>query len=253
LPVATFGLIDDVVSLSPKVRLFVQVVSASGALFFLGGLQRIDLGVYTIEWSAILSIIAVIAVVWFINLFNFLDGIDGYISTEVVFICVALFILTNNWLLLILVAAVAGFLVWNWPPAKIFMGDVGSTLLGFNVAIFSIYFQNTNQLSILNLLMLSSLFWFDATLTLLRRFLNKEDLSKAHRNHAYQRIVQYGFSHQKTVLFGLFVNVLFFGLALVGVYYKALVPLCFLLCLVVLFALTKLVDKRKPFPSSNSK
>lgn len=251
LPVAVFGLIDDIVNLSPKVRLLIQTASAAGALFFLRGFQQADFGLFVIEWPVLLSLVGVVATVWFINLFNFLDGIDGYIGAETIFIAIALYAFTGNWVLLILAAAVAGFLVWNWQPAKIFMGDVGSTLLGFNVAVFSIYFQNSNQLSILSLLMLSSLFWFDATLTLFRRFLNKEDLAKAHRNHAYQRIVQFGFSHQKTTLAAMLINSAILLMVFAGVVNKVFIPIGFIACLLLLFIFVKLIDKRKPFPYTN--
>ena len=87
------------------------------------------------------------------------------------------------------------------------MGDVGSTQLGFILIILGIYFHNTSDLDIFYWLLLSSLFWFDATFTLIRRMINKETLSHAHKKHAYQRIVQSGFSHQRTLLFAIAINI----------------------------------------------
>ena len=185
--------------------------------------------------------------VWCINLFNFLDGIDGYLSTEVIFVCLAVFILFGNDLFLFFLAITAGFLVWNWQPAKIFMGDIGSTLLGFNIAIFAVYYQSTIQISIFVWLILTSLFWFDATLTLYRRYRNKEKLSQAHRKHAYQRIVQAGFSHQKTVLYSLLINVFLFLLVMISYKFMKLIIPCFVLSMILLSLILKKIDKKKKF------
>ncbi|MFW5804568.1 MAG: glycosyl transferase, partial [bacterium] len=121
------GIIDDVKSISPKFRLIVQALSASVALYFLNGFQYFDIGFLVIDAKIILTILAFFGILWFINLFNFLDGIDGYISTEAIFICIAAYLLTRNVVLLFLSTSILGFLIWNWQKAKIFMGDVGST------------------------------------------------------------------------------------------------------------------------------
>jgi UDP-N-acetylmuramyl pentapeptide phosphotransferase/UDP-N-acetylglucosamine-1-phosphate transferase len=144
--------------------LIIQFVFTTLALIFLGGFSSIDLGFTVISAPIILNICAVIGIIWLTNLFNFLDGIDGYISVEILFICISVFILFGIRTPLFLAAATLGFLIWNWQPAKIFMGDVGSTLLGFTIGVFAIYYQNTNQSSVITWLMLTSLFWFDATI-----------------------------------------------------------------------------------------
>ena len=102
--------------------------------------------------------------VWFINLFNFMDGVDGFASVEAIIICAVLFVFSWNFSTILLIVCITGFLCWNWPKAKIFMGDVGSTQLGFILVVFGIYFHNTYEFSILNWIMLASPFWFDATL-----------------------------------------------------------------------------------------
>jgi len=188
------GIIDDIIAIKPSYRLIFQLIVSGIALFILGGLEKLNLGFFTIENRLILSIVALLGIIWFINLFNFLDGIDGYIGMEVIFITSSVILLFNDRIAPVLLASTLGFTVWNWQPAKIFMGDVGSTLLGFNIAIFSIYYQNTSQSSLIIWLMLSSVFWFDATLTLFRRYKNKEPLSVPHKKHAFHRIVQSGFS-----------------------------------------------------------
>jgi Fuc2NAc and GlcNAc transferase len=182
IPISVIGFIDDIISVSSKLRFIIQVVFASLAVLLLGGITSVDLGFTVWHSSFLFNILGVIGIVWFINLFNFLDGIDGYISAEIIFICFAVLLLFGFELPLLLAAATAGFLIWNWQPAKIFMGDVGSTLLGFTIGVFAIYYQSTGQSSIIFWLMLSSLFWFDATFTLFRRWRNKEQLSQAHKN-----------------------------------------------------------------------
>jgi Fuc2NAc and GlcNAc transferase len=257
LPLAIIGILDDIMSLKPGLRFIVQLGSACLALVFLSGLHNLDFGLFSIENQWLLVPLALVAIVWAVNLFNFLDGTDGYISMEVIFICTAYFIFFQDSITLILAAAVFGFLIWNWPKAKIFMGDVGSTLLGFNVAIFAIYYQNELQVSILVSLILTSVFWFDATITLLRRIKNKEKLNVAHRKHAYQRIVQAGFSHQKTLLWSLGINFVGFGLAWMAFKFENQNWLFLLIDLIMLFVVLRYIDKKKAFdchkciPSTN--
>lgn len=241
--------VDDIKSLSPKIRMGTQFITAILALYAIGGSHFIDLGFIQFDNIYILTLLSVPFIIWFINLFNFLDGIDGYLGMEGVFIFTALWLFTRNDVLLILVAAILGFLVFNWPAqkAKIFCGDVGSTLIGFNVAIFAIYFQSTSELSIFIPLILSSLFWFDATLTLFKRWRNGEKLSEAHRKHAYQRIVQYGFSHAKVVYLALLVNVFLLGISGITFYYQKYLLFGLLITIIILFCLVVKIDKLKAF------
>jgi len=248
LPISIIGLVDDVITISPKVRLFVQIASAATALIFLGGLVGLDIGFIHLSVPFLFSIVAVIGIVWFTNLFNFLDGIDGYISAEVIFIGFAFPLLFGEVPPALLAAVTAGFLVWNWQPAKIFMGDVGSTLLGFTIGVFAVHYQNSGDSSIVIWLMLTSLFWFDASLTLYRRWRNGETLSKAHKKHAYQRIVQSGFSHQKTVVYSLLINLSILGLVWLAIRYPNYSLLFFGINIAYLYLVMKMVDKRFPFP-----
>lgn len=247
LPISVIGLVDDVITISPRVRFFVQVICATIAIFLLGGLNIINIGFQVISFPYLFSIVAVFGIVWFTNLFNFLDGIDGYISAEVIFIGFAFFLLFGEVPPALLAVVTAGFLVWNWQPAKIFMGDVGSTLLGFTMGVFAVYYQNEGVASILIWIMLTSLFWFDATLTLYRRWRNNEKLSQAHRKHAYQRIVQAGFSHQKTVLYGISINFLILLLVLIAIKYPELTLVMLLVNLLLLYYIVRLVDQKFPF------
>lgn len=261
LPLALIGFIDDIYNLKPALRFIIQFICAGSALFFLNGLsvsffdtsyfdlQNVPFKIFI---SVILNLIAFTAIIWSVNLFNFLDGIDGYISTEVIFIGAAIYFLTGDKLTLLLCSATMGFLFWNWQKAKIFMGDVGSTLLGFIVAVLAIYHQNNHVSSFPVWLILTSVFWFDATVTLFRRIKNKESLSQAHRKHAYQRIVQSGFSHQKTVLWVLFIN----SIGLVFAWSANTFPNYSWIFLVIditfLVIILKIVDARKNFEYKKS-
>ena len=122
---AGVSFIDDIRNLSPRIRLASQLVSAVLALYFLGGLQSIDLGFTILKLPVWTNILVVVAILWAINLFNFLDGIDGYLGMEGVFVFVTLFLFTHDFNTLAFAAVIAGFLVWNWPKAKIFCGDIG--------------------------------------------------------------------------------------------------------------------------------
>ncbi|NJM15172.1 MAG: glycosyltransferase family 4 protein [Bacteroidales bacterium] len=247
IPLAATGLLDDVLSLSPKVRLLVQVACASLAVFFLGGLQVFDLGFAQLTTALPLSIVGVVGMVWFINLYNFIDGIDGYAAMEAIVVSVAMFVITGNTVCLFLAASVLGFLPWNWQRAKIFMGDVGSTMLGFNLAVLGLYFQNTREMPLITWLILTALFWFDASLTILRRLRNKEKLSEAHRKHAYQRIVQAGWPHQRATLTGATINLALIAIALVSKHIPNLLVAGLAAALVLLHFLVLMADRKFPF------
>jgi len=277
---------DDLYELSPKLRLLVQAGVSVAGLYALGGLERIDFGFWMIEnplvtntlaflgimwfinlynfldgidgleridfgfWMIenplVTNTLAFLGIMWFINLYNFLDGIDGYAGSEAIFLGLSGWFLFGGDHFLVLIASVAGFLVWNWHRAKIFMGDVGSTLLGYTVAIFALYYQNSG-FSIFIWIILFGLFWFDATLTLIRRYQNHEKLSQAHRKHAYQRLVQSGILHDRVVVLALGIN-----LVLVILGYSAFVQPSntmgyFVVAVLVLYGAMKSVDKRKKF------
>ena len=244
---AIVSLIDDLKGLSPVIRLSVQTVTAFMSLYFLGGLDAVQIAGFKVNSFFLLYPVAIIGIVWFINLFNFLDGIDGYASLETITVAAVLMIFTGNIVNLILIAAVAGFLFWNWPKAKIFMGDIGSTQLGFILVTLGIYFHNESGFSIIQWLMITSLFWFDATLTLFRRWRNKEKLSIAHKKHVYQRAVQAGLSHKQTILLSLSLNMFITGLICISVIKENLLPGLFVITLIFLYLIARIVDSKVPF------
>ncbi|MCT7610739.1 glycosyltransferase family 4 protein [Aliarcobacter butzleri] len=234
---------DDIYELSPKLRLIIQAIVAIGGLYFLGGFETLTFGIFDIQNSIFTNIFAFFMIIWFINLYNFLDGINGYAGSEAVFLSLAGFILFGGNHFLVLAVAVLGFLYWNWNKAKIFMGDVGSTLLGYNVAIFTIYYANQEPTNFWIWIILFGVYWFDATLTLIRRKLNKERLSQAHKKHAYQRLTQVGWSHYKVTNYSIGLNILSFAI----VFFISNIFVAFLLAFVVLVLSMKFIDSKKAF------
>jgi UDP-N-acetylmuramyl pentapeptide phosphotransferase/UDP-N-acetylglucosamine-1-phosphate transferase len=244
---AIISFIDDIIGLKPVVRLCFHFITAIIAFIFLHGLRPLIIPGVEFNYNFLIYPLAIIGIVWFINLFNFMDGVDGFAALEATTICLVIYLLSGNVINLLLIACISGFLFWNLPKAKIFMGDVGSTQLGFVLIVLGIYFHNTFQFSILNWIMLSSPFWFDATLTLYRRWRKGENLSQAHRKHAYQRIVQYGFSHMKVNLWLLFINLFVVVMILIYREIKFLQAPLFVLTLLFFYLITKQVDRRVPF------
>lgn len=247
LILAIISLIDDVISLKPTVRLSAQMISAILAIFLLKENLAVIISGWTISTQFILVPLFVIAIIWFINLYNFLDGIDGYASVEAISVAIIIYLFTGNLICILLIACVSGFLFWNWPKARIFMGDVGSTQLGFILIVLGIYFNNEGQFNLILWIIITSPYWFDATLTLYRRWRNKEKLSQAHKKHIYQRIVQSGFSHLQTDMALIILNVLLaFVILLINKYNILTFPL-FISVILLLFIINHQTDKKIPF------
>jgi UDP-N-acetylmuramyl pentapeptide phosphotransferase/UDP-N-acetylglucosamine-1-phosphate transferase len=152
-------------------------------------------------------VISLLFIVWMINLYNFMDGMDGLAAGMAVLGFGSFALL--GWLAgdtrfmalnLIVAAAAGGFLVFNFPPAKIFMGDLGSSLLGFLAAAFALWAQRDDLFPLWVGVLIFSPLIVDATITLLRRILKREKFWQAHKTHYYQRLVQLGWGHKRTVL-----------------------------------------------------
>jgi Fuc2NAc and GlcNAc transferase len=194
--VAVVGLLDDHRPLAPPLRLAAHFLAAVWAIYSLGGLPPVQLGEATVNLGTAGDVLAVLGIVWVLNLFNFMDGIDGIAGSEAIFVVVAGALLSAlldtapGWIPsgLALVAASGGFLVWNWPPARIFMGDVGSGFLGFVIAVLAVAATAAWPAAFLVWLILGALFFVDATITLVLRLLRGERVHLAHRSHAYQHL-----------------------------------------------------------------
>jgi Fuc2NAc and GlcNAc transferase len=258
LLVAVVGWLDDRFTRSPLHRLGVHFLAAVWAVYSLGGLgTEVVHGISVRGW--VLNALAVLAIVWATNLYNFMDGIDGIAAGEGLsvgaFAGLLLLFKGENDLAFIagLLAAVsAGFLVWNWSPAHIFMGDVGSGFLGFAFGSLAIAAEKQSAGSLLYMLLLAGVFVFDATITLLRRALHRERIHAAHRRHAYQRIAQAGFSHSQVSAFALALNAVLGGLVLLTVGFAVSKVLVAAACLLVLTVFYLLVERRAPMYATKS-
>lgn len=189
--IAAVGFWDDHAPLSARLRFAFHLASAALAVWQLGGWPVLDLGFVQWAWGSVGSLVALLALAWAINAYNFMDGIDGLAGSQAVFVAGAGGALL--WLsgvdampLWLLAAASAGFLLLNWPPAKIFMGDAGSGFLGFVLAVHALHATVSGTTTIWPWLILLGVFLVDATLTLLRRALRRIRVTDAHRTHAYQ-------------------------------------------------------------------
>lgn len=193
---------DDVRSITPAIRLLTQLVVA--ALVVYGAGVFFTLSGSGMDW--LFMLITLLGIVWMINLYNFMDGMDGfaggmaliglgsfsvlgYLSGDGVYgIC--------N---LLIVCSVAGFLFWNLPPARIFMGDLGATLLGWFAAVSALLGVDRGVFPLWVPVVVFSPFWVDATYTLYKRLRRGEKVWQAHRSHIYQRLVLSGLSHRRVV------------------------------------------------------
>lgn len=249
--ISIVSLIDDIIELKASIRIVSHCVFAVLGMFALGGLEIIDFGLFSISNEYFISsIIGTIAIVYFINVFNFMDGLNGLSGSEIIFLALAGYILFSDNHFLVLLVAVLGFLYWNFGnSAKIFMGDVSSTLLGYTVAIFTIYYTNIESSNLWVWLILFSFFWFDATLTILRRTINGEKITQAHKKHGYQRLQQSGWSHLRVTLFSIMINIILF----IIVYSVANILVAFFSSLIVLYMVTKFIDNRKAFDKIDKK
>jgi UDP-N-acetylmuramyl pentapeptide phosphotransferase/UDP-N-acetylglucosamine-1-phosphate transferase len=241
--ISVVSFFDDIYELSPKLRLLVQAIVAIGGLYSLGGFEIITFAIFDISNPILTNIFAFFMIIWFINLYNFLDGINGYAGSEAIFLAISGFVLFGGTHFLVLAMSVLGFLYWNWNRAKIFMGDVGSTLLGYNVAILTIYYANQEPTNFWIWIILFGIFWFDATLTLIRRKRNGEKLSQAHKKHAYQRLIQVGWSHYKVTNYSIGVNLILFFI----VYFTPNIFVAFVSAICLLILTMKFVDNKKKF------
>lgn len=191
--IAALGFLDDHGHIAARWRLLGHFFAAAWALFWLGGLPAISVFGMTLAPGLIVNVLAAFYLVWLLNLYNFMDGIDGIASVEAICVCVGAAIIytlsgfaTLVWLPVLLACAVAGFLFWNFPPAKIFMGDAGSGFLGIMLGCLSLQGAWISSQFLWVWLILLGVFIVDATVTLIRRLVRGDKVYEAHRSHAYQ-------------------------------------------------------------------
>ncbi|WP_025127129.1 glycosyltransferase family 4 protein [Pseudomonas sp. PH1b] len=193
LLVAVIGFLDDHGHIAARWRLLGHFVAAAWSLYWVGGVPSLTVFGLQLNLGYIGYVVAAFYLVWMLNLYNFMDGIDGLASIEAITVCLGaalLYWVTGfNELIgppLLLAFATLGFLYWNFPPARIFMGDAGSGFLGVILAIFSLQAAAVFQNFLWGWLILLGVFIVDATFTLIRRLLRRDRIYEAHRSHAYQ-------------------------------------------------------------------
>jgi len=205
LLIAAIGFWDDHQPLAARWRMLVHIAAAAGALLIMPELPVLQMRAVVIEADGIGWILALVFLVWMLNLFNFMDGIDGLAASEAVFVSTALagFMTSIEPSLalpaLFLAAACLGFLFWNWPPARIFMGDVGSGFLGFVLGLLILWYGYRQQQFLAVGLILSAVFISDASITLLTRLFTGQKWYQAHCSHAYQQAA-HRYGHLPVVL-----------------------------------------------------
>ncbi len=190
MPLWVVGIVDDVRGLPASIRYLVHLGVGGLAVTWFGPLAGADATLGSPWLGAFVSVIAMTAM---INFYNFMDGLDGLVggTSAIQLVFLALYLQQPEWWLL--VAALLPCLVANWPPARLFMGDSGSTVLGAAVAIALLRAPTPAALCTAGLVTVPIL--GDATFTLVRRLLRRENIFEAHKSHLYQRLNQSGWSH----------------------------------------------------------
>lgn len=239
--VAVVSLLDDLIGLRARTRFVVHLLAAG--LILAGGLG--------LSWGWGGWIISLFGIVWMLNLFNFMDGMDGFAGGMALagfgFLGWAGHMADAGsyamycW---VIGAASLGFLVFNFPPARIFMGDAGSATLGLLAAALSLWGVRLQLFPIWFPVLVFSPFIVDATVTLVRRGLRGERIWLAHREHYYQRLVQAGWGHRHTVLVEYMLMALAGGSGIWALSHPGRVPVLLVVCGIVYVLLMALAERR---------
>ena len=199
---------DDKNNLSARKRLVFQIIIAICTLLAFGYINSLQISnVLFINLPYIGVVITFVGVLWMVNLYNFMDGIDGLAASQTIIAAITLafwFWQAGDqhfaFLCLLLSVSSYGFLIWNWQPAKIFLGDVGSITLGAFFATAIIFANTRYQIPVISFVLLFSVFVFDASATIFIRLFKGEKIWLPHRSHYYQRITNSGVNHRSVVI-----------------------------------------------------
>ncbi len=223
LLVMLVGFADDLHDLSALSRLLVQL---GAAILLVQPMWSESMQTLPAAWSAATSVLLVFALVWLINLYNFMDGIDGIAALEALSVCAVMALLCwlgGHWLLfnlcLVLGAAVLGFLWWNLPTARLFMGDAGSGGLGTAFAVLLVISASVDSRLVWSCFLLLSVFIVDTSWTLAVRLFTGHRIWLAHNLHAYQKLSRRVSSHLKVSMAVTFYNLLWLGPVTLGFYF----------------------------------
>jgi len=251
--IAFVGYLDDVVSVKARFRIIIHSLAALWVIYWIGQLTFLDFGIVKLSLHGLSILFTTIGIVWCINFYNFMDGIDGLAGSEGVFVSVvagfALWltgVYSLSLVMLLLASTIAGFTAWNWPPAKIFLGNVGSEFLGFTFAALGLYTINQGFLSITFWWLILAVFFSDATFTLLYRIYKGNSWYSAHKEHAYQHLILHGANHKKIILSIIMINMLILlPMALISLY-QPLQSLWLILIATISLLLTWVWIKSRP-------
>lgn len=230
---------DDRQDLSPRFRLVVQAVLAVLTVAVFGWVDHIE-GL-SLGWFG--AVLTVLGIIWMTNLYNFMDGMDGLAASQGIVASITLgfwFYMAANIELAIACLVVAsssyGFLLWNWKPAKIFMGDVGSITLGAFFATIILIAANRHDFPVISLLLIFTVFIADASITIVLRALRGEKVWLPHRSHFYQRLANIGIAHAKIVSAAIVMMLLCSLIGTMTVLYRDMIIVGLLVVLALVFA-----------------
>jgi Fuc2NAc and GlcNAc transferase len=205
--VAVLGFLDDRSSVPARWRFLGHAAAAAWVVYWLDRVPQVPVFGTLVDLHFAGPLIASFYIVWMINLFNFMDGIDGIASVEAITSALGGALLWwlagsgSGWMLaLVFASCVGGFLLWNFPPAKIFMGDAGSGFLGLMVALLSLWCGQSTPHLFWAWLILIGCFMVDGTTTLVRRVLRGDKFNEAHRSHGYQYAARQFGAHRPVTL-----------------------------------------------------
>jgi Fuc2NAc and GlcNAc transferase len=225
---ASLSWCDDKADLTPRFRLIVQLAICLFSVFAFGWVNQV-LGL-PLSWLG--PVLSVIGVLWMANLYNFMDGLDGLAASQTIVASITMaswFFMHADWQLALVCVVVAassyGFLLWNWSPAKIFLGDVGSITIGGFFGTLFIIAATRHGLSILSFFGLFGVFIADATVTIIMRALRGEKIWLPHRQHFYQRLANHGYAHSKIALASIILMLICSVFATLGVLYHDMIGL----------------------------
>lgn len=259
LLIAGVSFFDDIYDLPIKIRLGVQCIVAFILAVFMRP-EKLDFILFSLNHGYIIIPFIFFMVIWAINHFNFMDGLDGFCVSQAIYLLACYFILFNVHHALvyqefcwILICSLVGFLIFNFPPARLFMGDVGSASLGLIIFSMALVAQQKYQIPVIYWFMLNSFFLFDSSVTLLRRIMNKERWLAPHKKHAYQRLKQFGMDTRLILLVQLVINSAIGYMVFLVEINKVTTFLILVLLMLILLIYYFIVEKLYPmyFQSSN--
>jgi Fuc2NAc and GlcNAc transferase len=246
------GWVDDRFVLGPLVKIGVQIIVAVYAVNAIGASRSVAVAGYELEFGSLGAFLSVMWIVWMTNAYNFMDGIDGIAASHTAIVACVMgvwFALDHNAALALfcyaIMAASLGFLIWNWTPARIFMGDVGSVTLGGVFAVLAIIGNVQDGVPLTAYIILFGVFLFDTIVTLIRRLIEGKVIWNPHREHFYQRAAATGLGHAFVTVSAILATLVLAALASLEKFQVAPAGLWPLLALFLLTTLASLVMVRE--------